>query len=1396
MENFLSGFDNLNFDKGQAPAYVPQDFNTRTQNAEVKSFSESFKSSLNDAFKDLDKPKDLTGSGITFADRSQTDIYRFQKDFNPVGFNPSDSLNYEKFLSRETFGSALSKGLDSFAHKFGGTFKDYWKDYGRMANALVSWDWGKMMPDEDEMMKQYYLDQIDMNKNFVFVDPADEDGIFNKRFLSEFIGNAGFAMGTFSALSMEIAADILLTGLTGGAGAGSLGATFARLSGKAAAKAAAREGAEKAVTSGFFVDDLLKGFASTSGKSIDQIATAANAAKVESAAKAISGRTASATEELVGTQFGIFSRVFDISKSKSAAEIAANMGRALPVVGSGVSMAEKMAAGAKAGLSIGELTGMGIQGVRRMAQELNMASTEASFEAISSYGDALTTLIDDHRNRYGEAPNAEQVEKMKSLALSASSGNYNTNMAILLATNKLQFGNLFNKYAPANRIMRELTETTDNNLLTVANKKLVQVYDKGKFGTVSVLGRVAKDFGKKEAAYQMGKSFMKNVAKFEISEGIQENLQEMSGSAWKNFYLSKYDSTGFTLAEAFEMGLDEQFTKQGFKTFLMGALTGSIISGPTKAINISLDSLREGVQNFSETETDGKRPSVLAKEQYAKDIETLNTRLREVTSANFENKVFNFNVQMNSAMDMADAAAQGKEYEFQNAKDDAFLGAVSVAKRTGSIKALQQAMRNMGENMTEDEFKAAFNIDLKETKYKSPREFAESIATKIEEYSDTVDSVKKSVGPYVDPMVYEARSIDRVAAIMLRNVQEDLVEVIALNKIRGGMAAERARQVAEKFQSIKSLADSSGFAVRVMADVEMVYAEMGTLEQEIFSASEQLKEVLDPMVKQDLKDQIKAKTEKVKALESWFNLFEKKNVTKIEEKEDGTEESAVFTEFGGFLGVKKTVKSVDAEGKEVSEDTFDQKDEKVIKAFKAILDIHNKENGSKPIPDGDLQQAFDLFMDYINLDKHTKDYMNAVEVFTDPQKIMGIFGRMYSGKVKHQIMGYLSEVGSIANKSMITTMIDSDKAGKSFEEAQQDALNVSNYIITEGQALSSYKKLEAMMNATDMEHDISDWDYIQKQLVELKEELKKIVENSLSQVSVKEEAPVVVAEVAPAEVAPEVINENPVVTSENNDPAVEEQPEFADPEAVNLPEATEQVPETQNPAQESGVKEPEIQDDSSAQLRSVFGIPPTFSAEPADDGNSVVQDEKSSSIGKSTTFEEADAKAQLLNTALENTEFSKKFLGEEFSSDEKMVNAFVEAATKAQKAYESRTKRKTPYPNLEAFSKVAAGKKALGKVKATLLGLDQQKPVRMMDGTGKLPQDTSFELSSPASKMVISLDDLKHLHSEVLQIVEKDRQALQNPDKSGKFVEKGPSEKEQLERQAIELLDMITKCTR
>jgi hypothetical protein len=950
---------------------------------------------------------------MTYVPDKAVDMFRYQEGFQGQYFNPLDTSNYEKWADKETFGSALSKGFDSFGHKFGNTFVDYWKGYGRMADALVHMDWDRMRPDEATLADQYYKDQIDMNKNFVFEKPENEDSIFSKRTMSEFIGNAGFALGTFAGIGLEIAADIAITTLSGGAGVVSFGGT--------AAKLAATQTAKQTAKSGFrFADaltDIGKGF-SYGNKSAEEISAASKVIANMDEASAIANGSRTALRDSMGETFNVFSNnLFNISKSKNFSEVSANLLKSTPLLGTGIRSAEKLAAASRAGATTGELIGVGLQGARRVAQELNMSATEASFEAVTSYGDTLDKMAQQYKiDNNGAAPSAEEFEEMRKLAISASSANYNTNMALLLATNKIQFGNLFNRFVPANKFMSEVAE----NLLVVEGKAGTGIFRKdGFFGAYGLIGKVGKEFGKKEAAYQFSKSFAKDFAKFQVSEGIQENLQETSAAAWKDYYAGQFNSTEMTLSEAFGEGASQQFTKQGLKTFLMGALTGSLISIPTAITSKSLEAANRAVINRQYANNPGSNPLIAAEAQLDKNLEILNTSFKQLREGKFKDKVFNFTAQIDAAQEQAESASKGLRYEFENGKDNALLAAVAAAQKTNSINVLYRAVKGMGQDMTNEDFEKSFGVKLEDTKYRTPSEFSEAVAKDIKKYSDTMEGIRTKVkSQLADPFEFSEGSRNRYVAMMLRGVQEDAIQVLSMNAIKGDMSAKRAKQVADDLLSIPGMSRSSDFALRVLTNPGYVEGEVGNLLGEIKILQENIEaEGIEAQTKKELKEQLSSKLEELELIEKWKGYW-KNRETVVDVDEEGTEKYAteitdVF--IGKEIEKTQTVKDENGNDVETVDKTYDPADPEVIETFRRLMNIKNRQSGStEEISEASMRDGFQKIYDYIRLERDTKDYMRSVDVLSNPENLKVTLGRMADGKFKHNLINYVDQLLSHA----------------------------------------------------------------------------------------------------------------------------------------------------------------------------------------------------------------------------------------------------------------------------------------------------------------------------------------------------------------------------------------------
>lgn len=985
-------------------------------------FDQSLNSALQTSLTPEPMPKGIVGMGVAYADPNQLDNFRYQEGFQGQNFNPFDASNNDKWAAKETWNSALGKAFDDFSYKFGNSFSEWYKSYGRMGDAILSMDWDKLRPDEQTVAETYYQDQINQKKNFVFMKPEDEENLFSKRTMAEFVGNAGFALGTFAGLGLELAADAAVTYLTGGAGAGSFAATFGRVAGKEALKEGAEAAAKGAVRSSF--DNVAKGAAdffrgaSLADRSADEIKAAANIFKQMEQASAISTATRSQVAETMKATFEAFNNsLLSANKFADIGKLAGNLAKEIPVLGTGVKFGERIALAAKGGASGATLAGMGAQGLRRMAQELNMSASEASFEAVTTYGDTLDKMMQQHlSDNDGMAPDFETWNQMKAAANKASAANYNTNMALLMASNKIQFGNLFNKFTPANRYMSELYDVFvkegSEDILKVSTKGAAsKLYRKGMTGAYGVLGKVAKDFGKKEAVYQFGKAFAKDALKFEITEGLQENLQETSAAAWRDYYAGQVNGVKMSLSEAAGKGMEEQFSKQGLKTFLMGALTGSIIRLPTSLATRSVAKVQQMGLDAQYKGDDANNPQKRADKALDDSISTLNSFFKQAYDKKFEDKIFNFTNQSDAAQQQAQAATSNLRYEFENGGDNALLSAVLTAKSVGSFDMLEKAVSSMGENMSADDFEKSFGIKLSDTKYANAREFSESVARDMRKYGDAYEQIyNQARANFQDPSTYAKGSSAQYIASIVRAAQEDAVKVLAMNQMKGNMAKERAEKIASKFSAIPGIANSSDFALRVMTNPTLMDNEDGNIALELRNLQDSLAaEGLDPVTRRKLEEQIESKQNELQLLAKWKSFWSTRDQV-MGTTESGEQVTAKVpdTFTGKKFKARQVTTNADGTTSEEEVDAFDATDPEVMSVFAELMNIKNKQAGiDTQINAQDVQSAYSDFVDFLQLNGDAKDYLRSADALTNSENFRQMYERMLDGRYKKDLIAYL-----------------------------------------------------------------------------------------------------------------------------------------------------------------------------------------------------------------------------------------------------------------------------------------------------------------------------------------------------------------------------------------------------
>jgi hypothetical protein len=710
---------------------------------------------------------------------------------------------------------------------------------------------------------------------------------------------------------------------------------------------------------------------------------------------------------------------------------------------------------------------------------------------VSSYGDTLNKLIQDHRNNNnGDNPNEVQFEEMRKTSMQSSASNYKTNMAILLATNKLEFGNMFNKFLPANKTMRELVEATKDNLLLVERNGLKKFYKKGFAGAYGLTGQIAKDFGKKEATYQVGKAFFKDMARFELVEGLQENMQDISANGWKDYYIGQYQKSNSILSESFGKAFDEEISKQGLKTFLMGALTGTLVRLPVHLTTKGLEAASDKINERQYAKTPGENPVVAVKKQFDKDIETLNTFFKQTEERTFKHKIVNFVNQVQEGQNQAEAAAKGLRYEFENSRDNALVSAISAAKRTDSIDVLQRAVREMGVDMTNEDFEKSFGIKLEDTKYTTAFDFSKNLANDIKKYSDVTDGLRNKIKNFSEPSLYTPGSKEYYTAMITRSAQEDAIHTIAMNAIKGDMTANRARQISQELLGNNNIANSSDYVVRVLTDPKILNDELGNVMSELRIYENNLKENTDKSLTKKIKKQIQDKKDELENLQKWQSYFSNRTDVGISLNEEGEVETKDNIVLDTFVGKRldKTQTVTDEDGNDIAETqtTFDSHDAEVIETFRKLLNVKNRQSGiDTEISETAMRDVHDKLVDYMKLDKDTKDYMSAVDALMNPENFKYAISKMTDGKMKFNVISFLNrfQVTIIQHVYGQGGLLDSlEETNESFN--QSDKVAIGYEVLNMMYEDENYKNLLTV--ALDPNLGIHNGEYVQKLLDNLK----------------------------------------------------------------------------------------------------------------------------------------------------------------------------------------------------------------------------------------------------------------------------------------------------------------------
>jgi hypothetical protein len=816
-------------------------------------------------------------------DAAQVDRYKSSDMFNALGFDPSGQVNNEfRYGARQTWGDIWSNGLNGMFRLAGNTYIEGWKGWGNLIDAIGSTSWDEAKQDligtPEYLLEQDKITKDIMNKYAIYSTPESEEGIFNRQFFGNMLQQSGFAVG---AIGQFLSEELLTWGLSTQFSVAKLGLRLPAIFGKVVTKA-----------------DIAKDLTSL-GSPI--------------------WKSRSVAEGLVqgARKFVPFAdTVYDLNRY------------------------------GKAGAGLGQMAAIGVGGVRRVLSESNMALTEARMEAAGTYAELYNKLYDEELRRTGQAPSFEVEERIKASAMAGAQDNLGVNYGILMLSNRLQFDNIFSKFGTSRAIFGTTGEFA-NDVLKVTGKRVgaetaeetTKLYAKGKLGTLGLLGQVSKDFGGKAAAWQATKSLGKNVFKWEASEGLQELFQEGSNIALQDYYYDLYHGyKGTSMDKSIDKAIESQANIQGLKTFLMGALTGRMLS----PINFTVGKVKE----FAGTTSD----------QRAARYKNINEAVKEV-NAFYENPnkflgehIANIKVQNKVATNMQEAVANRDQYVFNNNKNSGFAKMISSAIKTDMTGAVLDTLRGYGETFNEEDFKEAFGLDMTTENIKSTKEFFNNIANEVETFHKNWKALKDKYGDSVLLDMYEEGTPERRTALIAKRALDDAIEIMATNDYKAHKAAQRAVQLQTEMASVPQIGASVGSAFRNLGVLQNTQKEIDILRAEVENLTAQ------PKKDAASRELLKSKKEQLESLENWKEQYE--NLKTMEP------------------GQKR-------------------KFNKAAKVFERYVNAKNRESGiDTTIKADDVQEIYKNLTEYIDLNNDVKDYVDAYNIMANPIQFVKVHQRL------------------------------------------------------------------------------------------------------------------------------------------------------------------------------------------------------------------------------------------------------------------------------------------------------------------------------------------------------------------------------------------------------------------
>jgi len=361
----------------------------------------------------------------------------------------------------------------------------------------------------------------------------------------------------------------------------------------------------------------------------------------------------------------------------------------------------------------------------RDIREIRLAMDEANLESGFVSNKVKDDLVNEYIKDTGEHPDADKMDEINKQAARASSNAFATNSLLIYSTNRVAFGNIFNKYMPkvlkkgsqhvaGGRIVKNLKDKSmeyikHGGLLgykTFVNEARYAATNLSKMPlqTAKFLGKYSRaNFGEGMQEY-----FQEVIQDAEYNMAKDRYLQGLSGGAWYNAlandnYMAAYN-------ESVEKFISAEGAEVFASGFIMGGFAGPFAYMQQNAVK-HLNKAGQYVYSKEKFKSDQA-----AEDKASEDVEDQISKFNDMTDSR---KAFLYNYieelrdQAHMKQEMDTALEEGRQKDFINLKDASLVQQLLFADSMGGYDLVLDKMKDM-RNLSEAELREAFGDQVDE----------------------------------------------------------------------------------------------------------------------------------------------------------------------------------------------------------------------------------------------------------------------------------------------------------------------------------------------------------------------------------------------------------------------------------------------------------------------------------------------------------------------------------------------------------------------------------------------------------------------------------------------------------------------------------------------------------